>query len=177
MAYTPAIRGTRLPGFVSSNMEFFVNLNPILIFVLTPLVAAITSKVNVYKMMILGTFVMAVPTFFLATGPNVVLLFAYILFMSIGEAMWQPRFLQFAAEIAPEGKTGQYMGIAQFPWFLTKLLTSTYSGYMLTVYCPEQGPKDTSIMWLIYGSIAMISPIALLLSKNWIGDRLHAKSA
>ena len=37
-------------------MEFFVNLNPILIFVLTPMVAAFTRKANVYRMMILGTW-------------------------------------------------------------------------------------------------------------------------
>ena len=36
--------------WVSQNMEFFVNLNPLLIFVLTPLVAALTSKVDVYRM-------------------------------------------------------------------------------------------------------------------------------
>ena len=42
--------------------------------------------------------------------------------MTIGEAMWQPRFLQYAAEIAPEGRTGAYMGVAQFPWFLTKMI-------------------------------------------------------
>ena len=51
--------------------------------------------------------------------------------MTIGEAMWQPRFLQYAAEIAPEGRTGAYMGVAQFPWFLTKVLVPLYSGLML----------------------------------------------
>ena len=161
------------PGFVSQNMEFFVNLNPILIFILTPLVAAITIKKDVYKMMIAGTFVMAIPTFLLAISPNIILLFAYILIMSIGEAMWQPRFLQLAAEIAPEGKTGQYIGIAQFPWFLTKLLTSLYSGYMLSKYCPEQGPKDTATLWLLYGLIAMVSPICLFLARKWVGNRLQ----
>lgn len=161
------------PGFVSQNMETFVNLNPILIFVLTPMVAAFTSKVNVYKMMILGTLVMAIPTFLLATGPNVIVLLAYILLMSVGEAMWQPRFLQLAAELAPEGKTGQYMGIAQFPWFLTKLVTSTYSGYMLSHYCPKGGAQNTETMWLIYGLVALISPIALFLAKDWIGNRLE----
>ncbi|MDT8325487.1 MAG: MFS transporter, partial [Bacteroidota bacterium] len=160
------------PGFVSDNMEFFVNLNPLLIFVLTPLAAAITSKVDVYKMMIIGTFVMALPTFFLAIGPNVILLFAYILLMSVGEAMWQPRFLQLAAELAPEGKTGQYMGIAQFPWFLTKVVTSLYSGYMLANYVPETGPQNTEMLWLIYGAIAMITPIVLFAARGWMAGKL-----
>ncbi|MCB2206642.1 MFS transporter [bacterium] len=160
------------PGFVSNNMEFFVNLNPLLIFVLTPIAAALTSKVDVYKMMIIGTLVMALPTFFLAIGPNVVLLFAYIILMSVGEAMWQPRFLQLAAEMAPEGKTGQYMGIAQFPWFLTKVVTSLYSGYMLSQYVPAEGHQNTEMLWLIYGLVAMITPVVLFLARNWMGGKL-----
>ncbi|MDH7515405.1 MAG: MFS transporter [Bacteroidota bacterium] len=165
------------PGWVSENMELFVNLNPILIFVLTPTVAALTSKINVYKMMIAGTVVMAAPTFLLAGGPHIGALFAYILILSIGEAMWQPRFLQLAAELAPAGKTGQYMGIAQFPWFLTKVLTSTYSGTMLARYCPDAGPQNTGMLWFIYGCIAILSPILLLLARKWMGNRLQAAHA
>jgi proton-dependent oligopeptide transporter, POT family len=160
-------------GWVSDNMELFVNINPILIFILTPLVTALTYRVDVYRMMIAGTLVMAAPTFLLALGPSVGFLFVYILLMSAGEAMWQPRFLQFAAEIAPEGKTGQYMGIAQLPWFLTKLLTSLYSGYMLTVYCPEDGPGNTEILWLFYGFIAMITPVSLFIARHWMAGAMQ----
>jgi len=88
--------------------------------------------------------------------------------MSIGEAMWQPRFLQWVAEIAPEGQTGTYMGIGQFPWFLTKVLTGLYSGYFLSQYCPVVGPQNTQFMWLIYSLIAMVSPIALILARGWM---------
>ncbi|MBU2505160.1 MAG: MFS transporter, partial [Bacteroidetes bacterium] len=88
-------------GFVSDNFEFFVNLNPILIFILTPIVTALTSKKNTYKMMIIGTLVMASPTFILVLGPHPSTLLAYLVIMTIGEAMWQPRFLQWVAEIAP----------------------------------------------------------------------------
>ncbi len=162
---------------VSSNFEFFSNLNPLLIFVLAPMVAALTEKVNIYKMMILGTFTMALPTFLLAIGPNPVLLLTYILFMSIGEAMWQPRFLQWVAEIAPEGQTGAYMGIAQFPWFLTKVITGLYSGWLLSIYCPKpgEGIQNTQTLWLIYSFIAIISPVVLLLAKGWMGKGMEKK--
>ena len=161
------------PGWVSNHMETFVNLNALLIFVLTPIVTALTSKVKVYRMMVLGTLVMALPTFFLVIGPHIVPLFAYIIFLSIGEAMWSPRFYQLAAEIAPEGKTGQYMGIAQFPWFLTKMLTGLYSGAMLRAYCPADAPQNTEMLWLIYGCIALATPLGLWLARNWMGNRLQ----
>ena len=122
---------------ISRYFEVFSNINPVLIFVLSPVIAALTARSNVYKMMIAGTFVMAIPTFLLALGPNVYLFLVYVLMTSVGEAMWQPRFLQWVAEIAPEGKTGAYMGIGQFPWFLTKMITSMYSGYMISGIAPS----------------------------------------
>ncbi|MCK9426435.1 MAG: MFS transporter [Ignavibacteriaceae bacterium] len=158
-------------GVVSDNFEFFTNFNPILIFILTPMVAAFTSNRNAYKMMILGTLVMASPTFLLAFGPNLYTVFGYLIIMTIGEAMWQPRFLQWVAEIAPKGMTGIYMGIGQFPWFLTKVVTSLYSGWFLMHYCPEGvAPQlmNTQMMWLIYGFIAIISPVGLFLARKWM---------
>jgi MFS family permease len=166
-------------GVVSENFEFFVNFNPILIFILAPIVAALTAKKDTYKMMILGTFVMAAPTFFLALGPTLLNVFVYLIIMTIGEAMWQPRFLQWIAEIAPKNMTGIYMGIGQFPWFMTKIITSLYSGWFLMHYAPAGLPPDqlnTETLWFFYGCIAIISPIALLLAKGWMGKRLSEHS-
>ena len=167
-------------GMVSNNFEFFVNLNPILIFILTPMIAALTSKRNPYKMMIAGTLVMASPTFILALGPSLYTVFSYLIIMTIGEAMWQPRFLQWVAEIAPKGMTGIYMGIGQFPWFLTKVVTSIYAGWFLMHYCPANVPPaqmNTQTMWLIYGFIAIISPIGLFLARNWMMKGFKTKAA
>jgi MFS family permease len=162
-------------GVVSDNFEFFVNINPILIFIAAPIVTAMTTKKDTYKMMIIGTLIMAAPTFFLALGPNIINVFAYLLIMTIGESMWQPRFLQWIAEIAPKNMTGIYMGIGQFPWFMTKMITSFYSGWFLTQYAPAGVPAaelNTETMWFIYACIAMITPIALFLAKGWMGKDL-----
>lgn len=165
-------------GVVQENFEFFVNFNPILIFILTPMVAALTSKSDTYKMMILGTFVMASPTFILALGPSIYTAFGYLIIMTIGEAMWQPRFLQWVAEIAPKEMTGIYMGIGQFHWFLTKVITSLYSGWFLMQYCPAGVPPEqmnTETMWFIYGLIAIMSPIGLLIARSWMKKGFKVK--
>jgi MFS family permease len=168
-------------GLVSDNYEFFVNFSPLLIFVLTPVVTALTSKRNTYTMMIIGTFVMAAPTFILALGPNIVGLFAYLILATLGEATWSARFLQWVAEIAPKSMTGIYMGIGQFPWFLTKVITSLYSGWFLMHYCPAGVPPEqmhTGTMWFIYGVIALMTPAGLLLASKWMrkGFKEHAEA-
>ncbi len=175
----PQYTSRAFEGFVSENFEFFVNLNPILIFILTPIVTALTSKKNTYNMMIIGTLIMAAPTFILALGPNFYTLLGYLFIMTIGEAMWQPRFLQWVAEIAPKNMTGIYMGIGQFPWFLTKIITSLYSGWFLMNYVPADTPPaemNSEMMWLIYGIIAMITPVGLFLAKNWMVKGFKTKN-
>lgn len=168
-----AYRGT----WIGTNFEAAVNFNPILIFVLVPIVTALTQKRKVYNMMILGTFVMAAPTFLLALGASLPTLLAYLVLMTVGEAMWQPRFLQYAAEIAPEGRTAAYMGVAQFPWFLTKLIVPLYSGWFLQRYVPAEGPVHSEAMWFIYGLIAVSSTVMLVLAKGWVGKDFKTKAS
>ena len=166
-------------SWVGDKFETATNLNSLLIFILCPIVAAMTRKTKVYNMMIVGTAIMAAPTFFLATGPSVWALFGYIVVMTIGEAIWQPRFLQYAAEIAPAGRTGAYMGVAQFPWFLTKMIVPVYSGWFLQHYCPEPvsgQPQNTQLMWFVYGCIAISSTVLLLLARGWIGKDFKTKA-
>jgi len=163
-------------GWIGEKFEIAANFNPLLIFILVPMVTALTQKRKVYNMMILGTFVMAAPAFLLALGTNGITLFAYLLIMTVGEAMWQPRFLQYAAEIAPEGRTGQYMGVAQLPWFLTKLLVPLYSGTMIARYCPAEGAQDPQAMWMIFGIVAMSSTVMLVLAKGWVGKGFKTKA-
>ncbi len=157
------------PEGVGDRMEWIVNwINPGIIFFGVPIATAITRRTNVYTMMIIGTAVSALPTFLLTTGPSLTTLITYLVIFSIGEALWQPRFLQYAAELAPEGKVAQYMGLANVPWITAKMTTGLYSGWILAQYCPETGSKDTETMWLIYAFIALLSPIGLLLGRKWV---------
>lgn len=159
-------------GDIADNMEKLVNwINPAIILVGVPIATALTRKVNVYTMMIIGSLVSAVPTFLLCAGPNLSLLITYFVLFSIGEALWSARFLEYASELAPEGRLAQYMGLANIPWLLAKGTTGFYSGYLLNQYCPPSTPPDqlhTETLWLIYGCIAMTSPIGLLLARKWV---------
>ena len=166
-----AYRGT----WLGTNFEVATNFNPLLIFILVPIVTALTQKRKVYNMMILGTLIMAAPTFLLATATNAFTLWSFLIIMTLGEAMWQPRFLQYAAEIAPKGRTGAYMGVAQLPWFLTKMIVPWYEGWFLQEYCPQEGELHPETMWLIYGCIAMASTVMLILARGWLGKDFKTK--
>jgi MFS family permease len=160
------------PQGIADRMEWLVNwINPIVIFVGVPLATALTRHVSVYRMMVIGSLVSAAPTFLLCFGPHLGLLLTYFVVFSIGEALWSARFLEYASELAPEGRIAQYMGLANVPWLLAKGTTGFYSGYMLATYVPAATPPaelETGTLWFIYGCIAMLSPIGLWLARHWV---------
>ncbi|MBQ9244014.1 MAG: MFS transporter [Proteobacteria bacterium] len=164
---------------ISGNYETFSNLNPLIVFISAPVIAALTAKQPVYKMMIIGTTVMAIPTFLLCLGTTPATFLTFILIGSIGESMWQPRFLQHVTQIAPKEKIGAYVGIANLPWFMTKFIVGLYVGFFMERFIPDlaKHPEATQMpetMWLIFACIAMISPVALFLARKWMnpnGDK------
>lgn len=157
------------PPHVTDRMEWLVDsMNPMVIFLGVPMLTALTKKIHVLTMMIVGSLVSAVATFLLVPGANTAMLVTYFVVFSVGEALWSSRFLEYAAELAPEGRVAQYMGVANLPWFVAKTTTGFYSGYVLEHFVPKEGPNSSGTMWLLYGAIAMLSPISLIVARKWI---------
>jgi proton-dependent oligopeptide transporter, POT family len=156
------------PAHVGARYEWFQGLNPLIIVIFVPLFAALTRKVNIITMMILGTAVSALTTFILVPGPHLTTLILYVVFFSLGEAMWSSRFLEYVADLAPAGQVGAYMGLAGIPWFLAKFTTGWYSGAMIARFLPAGGPQDSGTLWLVYALFACLSPLGLLLGRRWV---------
>ena len=156
------------PPEVGAKFEWIAGLNPFIIVVFVPLVAALTRKVHVIDMMLIGTTVSALTTFLLVPGPHVATLITYVVIFSLGEALWSSRFLEYVADLAPEGQVGAYMGLAGLPWFLAKFTTGLYSGFMLDWFIPKGGTPNSETLWLIYGFIALLTPIGLVLARRWL---------
>ncbi len=166
------------PQAIADRMEWLVDsVNPIIIFLGVPLITALTKRFHVLTMMIIGSGVSAAATFLLVGGPSTAMLIAYFFVFSVGEALWSSRFMEYSAELAPPGRTAQYMGIANLPWFVAKTTTGFYSGFMLEKFCPKDGPQHTGTLWLIYGLIAMASPIGLVAARRWLLVGMNKKEA
>jgi MFS family permease len=164
------------PKDVGDKMEWFSNVvNPLVVFVTVPLIAAVTKKMSMVRLMLVGTLVTALPTFLLMLPERWEFLLTYVVIFSLGEALWQPRFYQFAADLAPEGMMGAYMAAANLPWLLAKWTTGIYAGAMLSIFCPENGPRNAGTMWAIYGAFALVSPIGLWMARGWLEAGLKTK--
>ncbi len=156
------------PEEIGHRLEWFQGLNPLIIVIFVPLIAMMTRKVSVVKMMIWGTAISAVTTFILVPGPDVTRLILYVVLFSFGEAIWSSRFLEYVADLAPAGRVGAYMGLAGIPWFLAKATTGWYAGSMIDLFIPVGGTEASGTMWLVYAFIACISPVGLMIGYKWV---------
>jgi MFS family permease len=171
-------------------------INSLLIIVFVPLVGAFTQKVPAYRMAMVGTaigaasvFIMTLPLAWfqpLAEGlpgrligngylglhgvphPYYMMIFLFVVMLSVGEAIYSPRLYEYAASIAPRGQEASYMSISYLPYFVAKLIVSAASGHLLEAYCPEHGPRDSHMLWLIIALCTMIAPIGLISLQRFI---------
>ncbi|MEP0844699.1 MAG: MFS transporter, partial [Phycisphaerae bacterium] len=171
-------------------------LNSLFIIVLVPVVGALSQKISAYRMVTFGSAIAAASVYILtlppgwfqgladgavtrwlagwylgltgAINPWYVMIFIYVVVLSLGEAIYSPRLYEYAAAIAPKGQEGTYMSMSYLPFFLAKLLIATPSGLLLARYCPAEGPRDSATLWLIIALITTVAPVGLLLLGRYI---------
>jgi POT family proton-dependent oligopeptide transporter len=146
-------------------------INPALIIILVPFVTAATTKVDPLLMIHHGCYVSAISVFFLVFSTSIASCVSFVVVLSIGEAIWSPRLNDYTMQIAKEGREGTYMALASAPLFLAKLPVGMMSGYLLQKYCPEDGPRNSKLMWLIIGLTTATSPIILTACWGYVSKR------
>ena len=198
MDYTYPTFGIRELGEGSPVGQLY-GLNNVLIVILAPLVGVLTQRVPAYRMVIIGSFIAASSVFIMAlppqwfqpladgqfghgiahvwlgvkgaVNPYYVMIFLFVLFLSVGEAFYSPRLYEYTAAIAPKGQEASYMAMSSLPFFLAKIGVGPLSGVLLSRFCPATGPRSSEILWLIIGLSTMIAPVGLLLLQRFI--RVH----
>ena len=147
------------------------SINPALIIILVPLVTAATTHVDPLVMIHHGSYISTASVFFLVASTSVPACVLFVIFLSIGEAIWSPRLYDYTMQIAKEGREGTYMALSSAPLFLAKLPVGMMSGYLLEKYCPEEGDRDSKTMWLIIGLTTAVSPIMLTALWGYVSQR------
>jgi Dipeptide/tripeptide permease len=147
------------------------SINPLMIMILVPLITAATTKVDPLVMIHHGCYISAASVFFLVLSTTIPACVLFVVFLSIGEAIWSPRLYDYTCSIAKEGREGTYMALSSAPLFLAKLPVGMMSGYLLQKFCPEEGERNSRIMWLIIGLTTASSPILLTLCWGYISKK------
>ncbi len=144
------------------------SINPIIIIFLVPVITAFTGRMKAYMVIVVGSFVSAASVLFMSLGEAISLIVLFQVTLSFGEALWSPRLYDYTATVAPPGKEASYMALSKVPMFFAKVAAGPATGFLLAWLCPEEGVRNTELMWLLVGASTLLSPITLLLARRWL---------
>ena len=173
-------------------LGFMNSLNPFVIITGLILIIPILNKFSTVKLMITGMSIsacslllMAVPpqTYFIIPGIETigqayfVAIFLQILIFAFGELLFSPRFSEYVARVAPKDKVASYMSLSALPMFIAKPINGVVGGLLVSYLCFDgiAAKMDTGhigfcdspeFMWTIYLIMALISPLAIILTKD-----------
>jgi len=178
--------------------RLFGFLNAVVVIILAPVIGALTQRFTAYKAVVIGTAISGLSIFLMALPPSLfqgaaagplgsliswwldislplhplyACIVLCVLVYSVGEAFYSPRLYEYPAAIAPKGQEGSYLALSMLPYFFAKFFAGGLSGYLLEAYCPAEGTRNSQMIWFIVGSMALVSPIGLLLFRRYIQVR------
>ena len=170
------------------------SINPFIIVVGLIVLIPVINRFATVKLIIVGMAIsasslvfMAVPLAWILTLPFIhnvqqayfFIIVAQILVFAVGELIFSPRFTEYIASVSPPDKVSSYMALSALPMFIAKPINGFVSGILISRYCYdgirpkiETGNIDYNhspeFMWSIYLALAVISPIAVILMKNFL---------
>lgn len=138
-------------------------INPIAIFVLQMPVSYLFSRYfAIYTNIVIGAFVSALSVFiFCAQASYASWTLAFSVF-TLGEMIFSHRANEFATKFMPKGREGVYSTLMGIYLVLPRFLVDSLSGWLLSTYCPADGERHCSTMWLLIALMTCITPAALL---------------
>jgi proton-dependent oligopeptide transporter, POT family len=159
-----------LPLFVhdyidpKADTEIMLITGPLLVIALTVLLNLAMQKVAPFRAITLGTLVSAVAWILLIIHPSVVMAYATLAVVAIGEIIQSPRYYEYISRLAPSGQQGTYMGFAFLPIGIGSLIAGWFGGKLIHHF-GEVTHQPEKMWWAV---IAVGVLTALLL---WIYDR------
>lgn len=171
-------------------------INNWFIIFLVPIIGALTRQSQAYWMVVVGGTITAASVFFMALPPQwfepithgwlgewighsylglvgtihpyYVMIAFFIILLSFGEAFYSPRVYEYAAAIAPKGQEASYGALSYIPSLGSKIFATMIAGNLLAKYCPENGPRNSAMLWLMIALTATIAPVGLVTLRRYI---------
>ncbi|KAL1511879.1 hypothetical protein AB1Y20_005161 [Prymnesium parvum] len=103
-------------------------------------IAALTTHLEDFVVILPGLWVMALAPLWLACEPSIPAVIGWVFAASIGEVIWSPRQSAWIASIAPDGREGVFLAMLSLKSLVTTIPSTTLNGWLNSVFnanCPS----------------------------------------
>jgi len=157
-------------GISKSDLGLLFTLNGLLVAILQIPMTRLLSRTRFTTQLALGSFVYFIGYGILGLFDSYSFLVAVVIVVTLGEIAMSPPSLTLTSRLAPEGRTGRYMGIYGF--FVTAgwSLGPLYGGLFLDRF--ESSP---ALAWLLISSLALVSAFGYVMFGRRLPDQYNRK--
>jgi len=141
------------------------------IIIVTVPVTYLAKRLKPLTAMVLGFALATLCWFGMAAVPTLGVTVAAIVLFAIGEATQAPRYYEYVADLAPQEQVGTYMGFAFLPIAIGTFIAGGLAGKLVAHFIRGPGSAAPERMWLVVGSIGVVSTILMLLYDRLIAPR------
>ena len=140
-------------------------ITPATLIFLTPLITATTHRAPALAVILAGSTVAACSLLWLVAAPSLWATVLAMVTLAVGEALWCPRYYEYAASVCPMRASSTWGALASAPLFLARLPAGVAAGELLERYCPPPPARCSRprVLWGTVAAVAAAGPITLAL--------------
>jgi len=112
-------------------------INPAMVILLVPLVAAATTRERHFDMIRHGAWLSSLAPLWLVVTQSLAGAGLFVATTTLGESFWSPRWYDYSMQAAPEGREGMFSALAGAPLFFAAFPTGLESDALLKRFCPS----------------------------------------
>jgi len=148
----------------TADTEGMLSTGPIMVIALTVAVSLLTQKMRAFRAVALGTLVSSLAWIFLIVHPSVIMAYATLVGIALGEIILSPRYYEYVSRLAPPGQQGTYLGFAFLPIGIGSIFGGTFGGSLVHYFGEVQHQPER--VWWVLTATGVLTAILL-----WIYDR------
>jgi dipeptide/tripeptide permease len=143
-------------------LEMILLINPALISLFQNRVTRATVGRAPLTMMSAAFFVASASMLVMGAIPTLVGACLSGALFALAEMIFAPRFYEYIASFAAEGKAGLYMGLSLVPGAIGVSIGGYVSGRLVAAYLPQGGPTHPFTVWSTYAALGVGCGVVML---------------
>jgi len=151
-----------------------IGLYSFLTILFVPLMSTTAHLMSLYNTIVIACIVVSasvLPLLYASVWTSV----AFIILLSLAEAVLEPRIMEFMCSQAPKGREGMYVVMGNVPSLVSRVVGGYSSGLLLETMCPEPEPGSVSKcnafgIWMTIFVMTSVTPVLLIIFRPWFAS-------
>lgn len=125
---------------------------------------------SAYSWITLGCFVMSASITLLVLPPAYGLCILAALVLAVGNTLEAPRVYDYILEVAPRGQEAFYLSTNSIHMTVSSLMSGIVGGLLIEEFCPEEGERNSWVMWLVLSCFGFLGAFVLFFGKSCLEE-------